>query len=173
MTYNHILPLETVKNYLRLDSSFTADDQDIERMVRSAFGIIEKQTGCVLQRQNVTYKRAYCGFIDIYEYPVIYNGNLTRLDYAARWDLNVAAAQFFANPQVAPEDQNVLGAQKDEAVAIPVSDQAVKGVSDDKSNNEFSPLGIAWYWWLVVAAGIAGLWWLIATLRRGAKEENL
>ena len=85
MTYNEILPLETVKNYLRLDSSFTADDQDIERMVRSAFGIIEKQTGYVLQlRKNVTYKRAYCGFIDIYDYPVIYSGNLTRLDYAGK-----------------------------------------------------------------------------------------
>ena len=85
MTYNEILPLETVKNYLRLDSSFTADDQDIERMVRSAFGIIEKQTGYVLQlRENVTYKRAYCGFIDIYDYPVIYSGNLTRLDYAGK-----------------------------------------------------------------------------------------
>ena len=85
MTYNEILPLATVKNYLRLDSSFTADDQDIERMVRSAFGIIEKQTGYVLQlRENVKYKRAYCGFIDIYDYPVIYNGNLTRLDYAGK-----------------------------------------------------------------------------------------
>ena len=78
MTYNEILPLATVKNYLRLDSSFTADDQDIERMVRSAFGIIEKQTGYILQlRKNVTYKRAYCGFIDIYDYPVIYSGKLT------------------------------------------------------------------------------------------------
>ena len=85
MTYNEILPLATVKNYLRLDSSFTADDQDIERMVRSAFGFIEKQTGYVLQlRENVTYKRAYCGFIDIYDYPVIYSGNLTRLDYAGK-----------------------------------------------------------------------------------------
>lgn len=85
MTYNEILPLATVKNYLRLDSSFTADDQDIERMVRSALGIIEKQTGYVLQlRENVTYKRAYCGFIDIYDYPVIYSGNLTRLDYAGK-----------------------------------------------------------------------------------------
>ena len=85
MTYNEILPLATVKNYLRLDSSFTADDQDIERMVRSAFGIIEKQTGYVLQlHENVTYKRAYCGFIDIYDYPVIYSGNLTRLDYAGK-----------------------------------------------------------------------------------------
>ena len=85
MTYDEILPLATVKNYLRLDSSFTADDQDIERMVRSAFGIIEKQTGYVLQlRENVTYKRAYCGFIDIYDYPVIYSGNLTRLDYAGK-----------------------------------------------------------------------------------------
>lgn len=85
MTYNEILPLATVKNYLRLDSSFTTDDQDIERMVRSAFGFIEKQTGYVLQlRENVTYKRAYCGFIDIYDYPVIYSGNLTRLDYAGK-----------------------------------------------------------------------------------------
>lgn len=85
MTYNEILPLATVKNYLRLDSSFTADDQDIERMVRSAFGFIEKQTGYVLQlRENVTYKRAYCGFIDIYDYPVIYSGDLTRLDYAGK-----------------------------------------------------------------------------------------
>ena len=85
MTYNYILPLATVKNYLRLDNSFTADDQDIERMVRSALSFIEKQTGYVLQlRENVTYKRAYCGFIDIYDYPVIYSGNLTRLDYAGK-----------------------------------------------------------------------------------------
>lgn len=85
MTYNEILPLATVKNYLRLDSSFTADDQDIERMVRSAFGIIEKQTGYILQLcENKTYKRAYCGFIDIYDYPVIYTGDLTRLDYAGK-----------------------------------------------------------------------------------------
>ena len=85
MTYNEILPLATVKNYLRLDSSFTADDQDIERMVRSAFSFIEKQTGYVLQfRENVTYRRAYCGFIDIYDYPVIYTGDLTRLDYAGK-----------------------------------------------------------------------------------------
>ena len=85
MTYNYILPLATVKNYLRLDCSFTADDQDIERMVRSALSFIEKQTGYVLQfRENVTYRRAYCGFIDIYDYPVIYNGNLTRLDYAGK-----------------------------------------------------------------------------------------
>lgn len=85
MTYNEILPLATVKNYLRLDSSFTADDQDIERMVSSALSVIEKQTGYVLQlRENVTYKRAYCGFIDIYDYPVIYSGNLTRLDYAGK-----------------------------------------------------------------------------------------
>ena len=58
MTYNEILPLATVKNYLRLDSSFTADDQDIERMVRSAFGIIEKQTDrmATLRLKMLTYR---------------------------------------------------------------------------------------------------------------------
>ena len=92
---------------------------------------------------------------------------------AARWDLNVAAEQFFANPQVAPEDQDVLGEQTEQSNTTSVSDQAVKGASDEKTGTGLTLLGIAWYWWLVVAAGVAGLWWLIATLRRGAKEESL
>ncbi|MGZ7305231.1 head-tail connector protein [Streptococcus pyogenes] len=43
MTYDEILPLDEVKNYLRIDTDFTEDDNDIKRMSKSAFRCIEAQ----------------------------------------------------------------------------------------------------------------------------------
>lgn len=82
MTYNEILPLPEVKNYLRLDADFTADDEAIERMVRAAFEHFEDNTGHIIAlRENVVYNRPHGErWLDIYQRPVTYTGELTKID---------------------------------------------------------------------------------------------
>lgn len=83
MTYNEVLPLAEVKNYLRVDDDFKDDDTAIERMVRSALGFIEKRTNHIFQlRENVEYFRNSSRYLDIYDYPLTYNGELTKLNYS-------------------------------------------------------------------------------------------
>ena len=83
MTYNEILPLAEVKNYLRIDDDFTDDDMAIERMVRSALGFIEQRTSHIFQlRENVEYFRNNRQYLDIYEFPLTYTGDLTKLSYS-------------------------------------------------------------------------------------------
>lgn len=83
MTYNEILPLIEVKNYLRLDDDFTEDDEAIERMVRSALGFIEKRTNHIFeQKMGVEYFRGGSRYLDIYDHPLTYAGDLTKLSYA-------------------------------------------------------------------------------------------
>lgn len=85
--------------------------------------------------------------------------------------------QVFTAPIVALGNQGVLGTNTDngnQSSAIDngdISDQEVKGTSDEKQDGTFSPLGFAWYWWFLVLAAIAGLWWLLAALRRRKEEE--
>lgn len=86
--------------------------------------------------------------------------------------------QVFTAPIVALGNQGVLGTNTDnggnQSSAIDsgdISDQEVKGTSDEKQDGTFSPLGFAWYWWLVALAAITGLWWLLAALRRRKDEE--
>ena len=54
MTYNEVLPLDVVKNYLRIDSDFTEDDNDIERMVRSSLQWIEMYTNQLVSKRDKT-----------------------------------------------------------------------------------------------------------------------
>lgn len=83
MTYNEILPLAEVKNYLRLDDDFTEDDTAIERMVRSALGFIEMRTNHIFQsKSNVDYHRSNQLYLDIYDYPITYTGDHTALTYS-------------------------------------------------------------------------------------------
>jgi len=83
MTYNEILPLAEVKNYLRVDDDFTEDDLAIERMVRSALGFIEQRTNHIFQlSENVEYFRNDRQYLDIYDYPLTYSGDLTKLSYS-------------------------------------------------------------------------------------------
>ena len=83
MTYNEILPLAEVKNYLRVDDDFTDDDLAIERMVRSALGFIEQRTNHIFQlRENVEYYRNGSQYLDIYDYPITYTGDVTKLTYS-------------------------------------------------------------------------------------------
>ena len=92
MTYNEVLPLIEVKNYLRLDEDFTEDDLAIERMVRSALGFIEKRTNHIFElRTDVEYRthNTRCNpYLDIYDYPVTYSGDLISLKYSNKVRFN-------------------------------------------------------------------------------------
>lgn len=82
MTYNEILPLTEVKNYLRLEDDFTEDDTAIERMVRSALQFIEKRTNHIFQlRTDVNYtSNGNC--ITVFDYPIRYSGDDVVLYYS-------------------------------------------------------------------------------------------
>lgn len=83
MTYNEVLPLEEVKNYLRLDDDFTEDDDAIKRMVRSALQFIEKRTNHIFElKTGVEYFRNGSRWLDVYDFPLTYAGDLTKLSYA-------------------------------------------------------------------------------------------
>lgn len=86
MTYNEVIPLAEVKNYLRVDDDFKEDDLAIERMVRSALQFIEKRTNHIFQLQTA---KEYFGsptkcsdYIDVYDYPITYTGDVIKLTYA-------------------------------------------------------------------------------------------
>lgn len=83
MSYSSVLTLSEVKNYLRIDECFTEDDEAIERMVRAALGFIEKRTNHLFFQREKTYYRGE-KYINIFDYPVSYTGDLTRLDYAGK-----------------------------------------------------------------------------------------
>ena len=82
MTYNEILPLAEVKNYLRIDDDFLEDDLAIERMVRSALQFIEKRTNHIFEsKTDVEYlgSPTQCnGFIDVYDFPITYTGDVIK-----------------------------------------------------------------------------------------------
>lgn len=69
-TYNHILSIDDVKRYLRLEPEFNDDNPDLERMIASAFGYIEKQTNHIFKPQDRTYRKTYSDHINVYDHPV-------------------------------------------------------------------------------------------------------
>jgi len=69
-TYEDVLPLDEVKNYLRVDNCFDEDDDAIKRMIASAFGFIEKQTNHIFKPQEKTYYKDYSGVINVYDFPI-------------------------------------------------------------------------------------------------------
>lgn len=109
MTYNEILPLAEVKNYLRVDDDFIDDDLAIERMVRSALMFIEQRTNHILQlRENQTYHRdENYRYLDVFDYPLVYSGDEQNLVYAnkSRFDANSVTFDFvgYASREEVPD----------------------------------------------------------------------
>lgn len=72
--YENILPLAEVKRYLRLDPDYDDENDDIGRMINSAFGYIEKQTNHIFRVQDKTYNSLYVdgcyNDINVFDYPV-------------------------------------------------------------------------------------------------------
>lgn len=83
--YETILPISEVKNHLRIDDDFTEDDNALKRMVASALQFIEQKTNHIFLQYEKTYTRNnHSGYIDIFDYPISYVGDLTKLDYAGK-----------------------------------------------------------------------------------------
>ena len=69
MAYIDVIPLATAKNYLRVDSSLTADDADITRMISVALSYIEKVTRVLVYQRSKTYlMQGGCAYV--YDYPI-------------------------------------------------------------------------------------------------------
>lgn len=68
--YNHILTVEDAKRYLRLEPDFTDDDEDIENMIASAFGYLEKATNYIFRPQDKTYYKGYLEHLDVFDWPI-------------------------------------------------------------------------------------------------------
>ena len=83
--YETILPLTEVKNHLRIDCDFDDDNFALLRMIGSALQFIEQKTNHIFLQSQKTYSRnCNSGYIDIFDYPVTYVGDLTKLDYAGK-----------------------------------------------------------------------------------------
>lgn len=78
MAYIDVLPLSEVKNYLRVDSTLDADDNEIIRMIRVALSFIEKETNILVYQRNKTYK-AVNGCLRVYDAPI--DSVVTPADY--------------------------------------------------------------------------------------------
>jgi hypothetical protein len=69
MAYTDIIPLSEAKNYLRVDSGFTADDSLITRMINASLSFCERYTSHILFARNIDIT-----FIDscarVYKFPI-------------------------------------------------------------------------------------------------------
>lgn len=70
ITYENVIPLETAKNFLRVDCYFTEDDNDIKRMCKSALQYIEKFTNHILETRDIEYFKGGFSYIDVFDYPI-------------------------------------------------------------------------------------------------------
>jgi hypothetical protein len=67
MTYTDIISLEDAKDYLGIDD--TSRDNEIRRMIRSAFQYVEKRTNVIMIPKEVTYYPIE-GCVRVYDYPI-------------------------------------------------------------------------------------------------------
>jgi hypothetical protein len=61
-----VLQLARVKNYLRIDSTITEDDSELESMINGAQDYFENETNVILSQRQKTYK----GYARIYDFPI-------------------------------------------------------------------------------------------------------
>lgn len=68
MSYLSVITLERVKNYLRVDLDFDADDSEITSMINAACRYVEKRTNHLMYARDITYKGS-CQ-VKVYDYPI-------------------------------------------------------------------------------------------------------
>jgi hypothetical protein len=77
MDYSSVISLATAKTYLRVDPGFTADDDNITRMVNAACVFVEKYTNILFVARDKEYVWDKYGQIRVYDDPI--NTDLTTL----------------------------------------------------------------------------------------------
>jgi len=72
MTYLEVLPLETVKLYLKVDEGQTETDAEITQMIKSSLAYIEKRTNHIFQAKDKVYYKdcALVQQVKVYDYPI-------------------------------------------------------------------------------------------------------
>ena len=72
MAYIDVLPLATVKQYLRIDDTLTEDDTQLTRMIESALKYIEKHTNIHVVAKDKDYDIPLSGqgCLRVYDYPI-------------------------------------------------------------------------------------------------------
>ena len=68
MSYLSVITLERAKNYLRVDSDLTEDDNEITSMINASCRYVEKRTNHILYARDITYKGS-CQ-VKVYDYPI-------------------------------------------------------------------------------------------------------
>ena len=68
MAYIDVITIERAKNYLRIDSDLTDDDNELESMINAACRFIEKRTNHLLFAREATYT-GVCQ-VKVYDYPI-------------------------------------------------------------------------------------------------------
>ena len=92
--YENILPLTEVKNHLRIDDDFTEDDNALTRMVASALQFIEQKTNHIFLQSVKTYTKSPAhDLLTILDYPIIYTGDLTKLDFSGKYCFNADSVE--------------------------------------------------------------------------------
>lgn len=86
MSYLSVISLATAKNHLRIDTDFTADDDAITRMIKSALELIEHNTSHILYQRDKTYYRSVDeSRIVVFDYPINdYDTEVTALHYSLK-----------------------------------------------------------------------------------------
>ena len=67
MAYLDVLSLARVKDYLRVDSDLTDDDNEITSMIKAACLFVEKRTNHIFYAREVIYKG---NPVKVYDYPI-------------------------------------------------------------------------------------------------------
>lgn len=70
MSYLNVLPLATMKTYLRIDDDQTETDAEIKSMINSAFREIERSTNNIVVQQTAKEYVLTENCIRIYDYPI-------------------------------------------------------------------------------------------------------
>ena len=70
MAYIDVLPLETVKTYLRIDDTQNETDAEIASMITSALLYIEKHTNVIVSRQATKEYIVKGGCVKVYDTPI-------------------------------------------------------------------------------------------------------
>ena len=87
--YEAILPLTEVKNHLRLDCDFDDDNFALLRMIGSALQFIEQKTNHIFLQSEKTYTKSPAhDLLTILDYPIVYTGDLTKLDFSGKTCFN-------------------------------------------------------------------------------------
>jgi hypothetical protein len=72
--YTDIITLERARNYLRVDDTLTADDDEIKSMIKAAFLFMERYTDHIFMPKPFTqYSNGYiggCAVVTVYKYPI-------------------------------------------------------------------------------------------------------